>query len=183
MTYARKYLVTRPKIMLISGDMAARRSLEQSLEASPLEPWVVAGDWSDLDQVAKLDPGLLILDNRSYHGDMLETLRRLRRQFQFPLLVLGRYGRHMIDVLEAGADFYLSPPFSPHLFLARVEVLLRRSNIAKGTYSRVAFNLCTTCKVRLARIGTGLTASETGGRYRKNALWSKLVVLSHPFLS
>lgn len=169
--------VKRPKIMIISGDEAARQSLEFSLQSSTLEPWVIAGDWQNLDQVAELEPDLLILDNQTYNSDILKTLRRLRWQFQTPLLVLGHYGWHMVDVLESGADFYLSAPFSSDLLRARVEVLLRRSHMAKDTYSKINFDCCASCKFRLDNIGTGLVASEEKGEYKKGAIWSKMVTL------
>jgi len=169
--------VKRPKIMLISSDEAARQSLEFSLQSSILEPWVISGDWQELDQVAELEPDLLVIDSRTYHNDILKTLRRLRWQFQTPLLVLGHYGWNMVDVLEAGADFYLPAPFSPKLLRARAEVLLRRFNMSNGTYSKINYDCCASCKFRLDGVSAGLIASEEKGGYKSNAIWSNTVVL------
>ncbi len=169
--------VKRPKIMVISSNEAARQGMEFSLQDSILEPWVISGDWQELDQVAELEPDLLILDNQTYYSDILKTLRRLRWQFQIPLLVLGRHGWPMVDVLEAGADFYLSAPFSPELLQARIEVLLRRSNMAKGTYTKINFDCCASCKFRLDGVSAGLIASEEKGGYKKDAIWSNTVLL------
>lgn len=163
--------------MIISDNEALRQDLESSLQNSTLEPWVTAGDWRDLDQVAELEPDLLILDNQTYNIDILKTLRRLRWQFQIPLLVLGHYGWNMVDVLEAGADFYLTAPFGPNILRARIEVLLRRSNMAKGTYSKTNFDFCAFCKARLDNIGAGHIAAEKKVAYNKSTIWSNMVVI------
>jgi two-component system KDP operon response regulator KdpE len=74
-------------------------------------------------------PDLLITDLRMPKMDGLELCRELRSKSQIPIIVLSVRGEEpaKIEALDAGADDYVTKPFSPNELLARVRAALRRS--------------------------------------------------------
>lgn len=81
-----------------------------------------------LNQIANVQPDLVLLDLNlpDIHG--LEVLKQLRSQSFLPLIVLSGFSRERdkVSALEAGADDYVAKPFSPEELVARVNALLRR---------------------------------------------------------
>ncbi len=91
-----------------------------------------AGDGeAALEAVAKLKPGVMILDVMLPKLDGLEVCRRLRAENN-PILIIMLTARDedvdKIIGLELGADDYLTKPFNPHELVARVKALLRRNS-------------------------------------------------------
>ena len=72
---------------------------------------------------------LVVLDWMMPEMDGLETCRRLRETTAIPILMLTARSAESdkVRVLDAGADDYVTKPFGPREFLARVRALVRRS--------------------------------------------------------
>jgi len=66
--------------------------------------------------------------------DGLEVTRRVREWSQVPIIVISARGREhdKIAALDAGADDYLTKPFSAGELLARIRVALRHARRAEG---------------------------------------------------
>jgi two-component system KDP operon response regulator KdpE len=73
-------------------------------------------------------PDLVILDLRPPDLDGVEVIRRLRAGAPVPIIVLSDRiaSRDKVDALDAGADDYVTKPFSVDELLARVRCLIRR---------------------------------------------------------
>lgn len=82
-----------------------------------------------LQQVHELPPDLLILDVMLPGIDGFEVLKRLRRDFDLPVIMLTARGdeSERIHGLVSGADDYIPKPFNPMELAARVHNVLRRS--------------------------------------------------------
>ena len=82
-----------------------------------------------LERFAEERPDLVVLDLMMPGIDGYETLRRLRRQSQVPVLMLtARAGdADKLKAFSSGADDYLTKPFNPDELAARVGAILRRS--------------------------------------------------------
>jgi len=83
-------------------------------------------------------PHLVILDLGLPDIDGLEVLRQIRSFSDIPVVILSARDAEMDKDrgLELGADDYVAKPFSPSDFLARVRIILRRSQmpgLRKGT--------------------------------------------------
>ena len=87
-----------------------------------------------LDRARANPPDLVILDLMLPSINGLEVCRRLRRQNAVPILMLTAKVSEQDRLLgfEAGADDYVTKPFSPRELVARVRALLRRVDHAGG---------------------------------------------------
>jgi DNA-binding response OmpR family regulator len=83
---------------------------------------LAAADWS---------PHLVVLDLGLPNMDGIEVCRRLRSGSAIPILVLTARGevKDRVDGLDAGADDYVTKPFSLDELMARVRSTLRRAQM------------------------------------------------------
>jgi two-component system KDP operon response regulator KdpE len=88
---------------------------------------------SDGDEALQLmrewSPDLVITDLRMPNMDGLELCRHVRMKSRVPIIVLSVKGEEKIKVeaLDAGADDYVTKPFSINELLARIRAALRRA--------------------------------------------------------
>jgi two-component system KDP operon response regulator KdpE len=89
---------------------------------------------SDGDEAIQLmknwAPDLIVTDLRMPYMDGLELCRQVRKESRIPIIVLSVKGEETIKVeaLDAGADDYITKPFSMNELLARVRAALRRAS-------------------------------------------------------
>ena len=78
--------------------------------------------------VLRDNPDLLVLDVMMPDGSGLELCRRLREQFQGPILFLTSLGEssQIVQGLRAGGDDYITKPYDIEELAARIEAHLRR---------------------------------------------------------
>lgn len=119
-----------PRLLVVEDDVTVRDALEAALRA---EGYVVRAlvDGSEFDaEVQAFRPDLVVLDVRLPEGpDGFALGRRLRTDSNVPLIYLTAADEldDRLDGFAAGADDYLTKPFSVAELLARVEALLRRT--------------------------------------------------------
>lgn len=82
-----------------------------------------------LELASARPPDLVVLDRMIPGVDGLTVARRLRETSNVPIIMLTALGEpeHRIEGLEAGADDYLTKPFSPRELVLRAESLMRRA--------------------------------------------------------
>ena len=78
------------------------------------------------------DLALIILDVMMPKLDGYQVLKEIRMSSNIPVIMLTAKSTEYDELqsFDKGADEYVSKPFSPKVLVARVEALLRRSNIA-----------------------------------------------------
>jgi DNA-binding response OmpR family regulator len=133
------------RLLLIEDDLLIARELGLRWQA---RGWVVrsATTLADADAAfAETGFDLVILDLGLPDGDGLRWLVRLReRDPATPVMVVTARDRidDRVQGLRSGADDYLVKPFAPEELDARVEVLMRRCQIAQGDsahYGRITW--------------------------------------------
>jgi two-component system KDP operon response regulator KdpE len=116
------------KILIVDDEAEIRRFLRASLKLYYHEI-IEAETGSDaLDKTYSQKPDLLILDLGLPDMDGVEVTRQVRSMTDVPIIILSvrSSDKDKIGALDAGADDYLTKPFSMGELLARVRVVLRR---------------------------------------------------------
>ncbi len=118
-----------PVILIIDDEAQIRRMLRLSLEAHGYHVKEATTSQEGLQQVAMSRPDLIILDLNLPDRDGLNTLKDIREWSKTPVIVLSvkNSEKDKIDLLDAGADDYLTKPFSMGELLARIRAALRHS--------------------------------------------------------
>jgi len=90
--------------------------------------WARSGEQA-LEELGRHVVRLVVLDVGLPGIDGLEVCRRLRVRSAVPILILSARDEEVDRVagLEAGADDYVTKPFSPRELVARVKAILRRA--------------------------------------------------------
>ena len=85
--------------------------------------------------VAQRNPDIVLLDLGLPDLDGLEVVQRLREWTSVPIIILSARGRETdkIKALDAGADDYLTKPFSVGELMARIRVALRHSGTKQAS--------------------------------------------------
>ena len=75
---------------------------------------------------------LILLDVMMPKLDGWSVLRQIRQNSKVPIIMLTARGEEQDELFgfELGVDEYISKPFSPKILVARVEAILKRTNIA-----------------------------------------------------
>lgn len=83
-------------------------------------------------------PDLVILDVMMPGNSGFEVCQRIRQVSDTPLIMLTALNeeQEMLQGLAAGADDFLSKPFSPEILLARARTVLRRMQRSNGSQGR-----------------------------------------------
>ena len=116
-------------ILVVEDDERIAHFLTTSLNAAKHLPKLV----QSLDEANKFllesTPKLMILDLGLPDGDGKDLIRKVRSQYDFPIIVLSarQAEQEKIVALNEGADDYLSKPFNVEELLARINVCLRRA--------------------------------------------------------
>jgi DNA-binding response OmpR family regulator len=117
-----------PKLLLVEDASDFAKALMLELEQAGYEVFLATDGLSALEIHAQEKPDLIILDWMLPKLDGIEVLKQIRKRSITPVLMLTARHDELDRVmgLEAGADDYMTKPFSSLEFLARVKALLRR---------------------------------------------------------
>jgi two-component system KDP operon response regulator KdpE len=124
-----------PRVLVVDDEPQIRRALRVALRANGYDVAEAESGEAALDAVALHPPELVILDLGLPDLDGFEVTRRLREWTHLPIIVLSAHGDDQAKVraLDAGADDYVTKPFSVPELLARMRVALRHaSRVAAG---------------------------------------------------
>ena len=116
------------RIFLLEDDEALSRGIALALEG-PEQRVIRAVSMAEAEKIlADESFNLLILDINLPDGSGLELLQRIRRSSAVPVILLTANDMELDEVtgLEAGADDYITKPFSLAVLRARVAAQLRR---------------------------------------------------------
>jgi two-component system, OmpR family, KDP operon response regulator KdpE len=117
------------KILIVDDEPQITRVLKTTLSSHGYSTRT-ASDGDDAVQVLKeWSPDLVITDLRMPNMDGIQLCRHVRTKSQIPIIVLSVRGeeRTKVEALDAGADDYVTKPFSTNELLARVRAALRRA--------------------------------------------------------
>jgi len=127
------------RILIVDDEPQILRALRINLTARGYEIRTAADGAEALRAATSDRPDLLVLDLGLPDMDGVEVIRRLREWTPVPIIVLsGRAdSRDKVDALDAGADDYVTKPFSLDELLARVRAVARRQPSAPPPSARI----------------------------------------------
>jgi len=115
------------RILVIDDEKQIQRMLKTALTSYGYDIAEAPSGQEGLNQTAIFHPDLIILDLGLPDLDGIEVIKRLREWAQTPIIVLSvrEDEEDKIRALDAGADDYVTKPFSMGELLARLRVALR----------------------------------------------------------
>ena len=127
------------KILIVDDEPQITRVLRTALSTQGYSLRVAANGVQGLETAHDWKPDLVITDLAMPEMDGVELCRELRAVSQVPIIVLSvrNQDRMKIEALDAGADDYVTKPFSIQELQARVRAQLRRSNAVSASESPV----------------------------------------------
>ena len=119
----------RPRILVVDDEQAIRRFLQTALDSNEFSLHIAENGHAALAAAVAIRPDLILLDLGLPDLDGVVVIRRLREWTQVPIIVLSVRDREgdKVVALNAGADDYLTKPFGVAELLARIRVIMRRS--------------------------------------------------------
>ena len=121
------------RILIVEDEPALLRALRIDLRARGYEVLTASRGRDALAEAARLPPDAVLLDLGLPDIDGTTVIRELRGWSQAPVIVLsGRTSaQDKIGALDAGADDYVTKPFSMDELLARLRAVLRREEAVR----------------------------------------------------
>jgi two-component system KDP operon response regulator KdpE len=118
----------RRNILVVDDEPQITRVLKTTLSSQGYAIRTASDGDEALQVMKEWTPDLLITDLVMPHMNGLELCRHVRAKSPLPIIVLSVKGEEKIkvDALDAGADDYVTKPFSVNELLARVRAALRR---------------------------------------------------------
>ena len=126
------------KILIVDDERAIRKMLQTGLKGFGYQVLVAANGTEALQIAAQQAPNLIILDIAlGSPPDGLEVSKNLREWSKVPIIMLTVRDdeKTKIDALHAGADDYVTKPFSMGELEARIQAVLRRTAVEPTTTS------------------------------------------------
>jgi two-component system KDP operon response regulator KdpE len=117
------------RVLVCDDEHQILRALRVILRDAGFEVVTAATAAEALDAAALKAPDAAILDLVLPDGDGVGVCRSIREWSEMPILVLSAVGEEgeKVRALDAGADDYVTKPFSPGELIARLNAALRRA--------------------------------------------------------
>lgn len=120
--------MNKPLILVVEDDPAVARLISTTLETRNYQYHRVQNGAGALLEAASARPDVILLDLGLPDMDGIDVIRKIRGWSNVPILVVSARSddTDKVSALDAGADDYLTKPFSVEELLARLRVALRR---------------------------------------------------------
>lgn len=120
--------MTKTLILVVEDDPSVRNLIVATLKANEYKYVVADNGESAVATAASYNPDIVLLDLGLPDIDGIEVIKRIRSWSTMPIVVISARSEDddKISALDAGADDYVTKPFSVAELLARVRVMKRR---------------------------------------------------------
>ncbi|MEP0862311.1 MAG: response regulator transcription factor [Ignavibacterium sp.] len=121
-------------ILIVEDEIQIAESLKKNLRDEGHNAMIAADGEAALKKLTEIEFDLILLDWRMPKANGLEVCKSLRKQGnQIPIILLTALGdiSNKIEAFNAGADDYITKPFSFDEVLARINAVMRRSKLSK----------------------------------------------------
>jgi two-component system KDP operon response regulator KdpE len=145
------------KILVVDDEPQIRRVMKVILIGEQYEVVEARSGETALARFREFLPDLVLLDLNMPGMGGLETCREIRETSEVPIIILTvrQEEQRKIELLDAGADDYITKPFSKKELLARIRAAMRRSPLSttSGPHSFISEDLEIDFDARKIRAG------------------------------
>lgn len=120
--------MNKPKILIVEDDKAICNLLVTAMETRGYQYYTAKTGTASLLAAVSNQPDIMILDLGLPDMDGVEIIQKIRGWSNMPIIVVSARceDQDKIAALDAGADDYITKPFSVEELMARLRVTLRR---------------------------------------------------------
>ena len=121
-------------ILVVEDDASVRNLITPTLRAHDYKYLTAQNGSSAILEASSHNPDIILLDLGLPDMDGVEIIKKIRTWSTVPIIVISARSEDTdkIDALDAGADDYLTKPFSVEELLARLRVTQRRLAITNS---------------------------------------------------
>ena len=126
--------MNRPVVLVVEDDIPVRNLMVTTLKTHDYKYLTAESGSQALLQAASHNPDVVFLDLGLPDMDGIDVIRQIRSWSNMPIIVISARSddADKIEALDAGADDYLTKPFSVEELLARLRVTVRRLSLMSG---------------------------------------------------
>ena len=132
--------MNKPTILVVEDDVSIRNLMTTTLKTHDYHFLTAQNGKAAILEASSHNPDIVLLDLGLPDMDGIEIIRNIRTWSHMPIIVVSARSEDSdkIEALDAGADDYLTKPFSVEELLARIRVTQRRLSIMPGEQEQSA---------------------------------------------
>lgn len=133
--------MNKTMILVVEDDAPVRNLITTTLKANEYRFTVAVNGESAVMETASHNPDIILLDLGLPDIDGVEVIKRIRTWSNVPIIVISARSEEAdkIEALDAGADDYLTKPFSVDELLARLRAVQRRLALMQNNMQSSVF--------------------------------------------
>ena len=177
-------------ILVVEDDAPVRNLIGTTLKTHGYDYMTASNGESTVMQASSHNPDVVLLDLGLPDIDGVDVIKKIRTWSEMPIIVISARAedKDKIDALDAGADDYLTKPFSVEELLARIRVTERRLSAIQSSNKSEAVFVNGNLKIDYAAGCAYLSGEElhlTPIEYKLLCLLSRNVgkVLTHTYIT
>lgn len=126
--------MNKPLVLVVEDDGAVRNLIATTLETHDYKYHTAPTGEAAILEAASHNPDIVLMDLGLPDMDGVDIIKKIRTWSTMPIIVISARSEDTdkIDALDAGADDYLTKPFSVEELLARLRVTMRRINYTQN---------------------------------------------------
>ena len=126
--------MNKPLILVVEDDNSVKNLITTTLKAHDYRYLTASNGADAILEASSHNPDIVLLDLGLPDIDGVDVIKKIRTWSNMPIMVISARSEDTdkIDALDAGADDYLTKPFSVEELLARLRVTQRRLNLVQN---------------------------------------------------
>ena len=146
--------MNKPLILVVEDDIPVRNLITITFKTHGYRYLTAGTGDGAVVEASSHNPDVVLLDLGLPDMDGVDVIRKIRTWSNLPIIVISARSEDTdkIDALDAGADDYLTKPFSVEELLARLRVVERRMALMNGEAQTVPIWGIRSCILRLQSI-------------------------------
>ncbi len=182
--------MNKPTILVVEDDPSVKNLMTTTLRTHDYHFLTAQNGQTAILEASSHNPDIVLLDLGLPDMDGIEVIENIRSWSNMPIIVISARSEDMdkIEALDAGADDYLTKPFSVEELLARLRVTQRRLSMMPGDVEQTSRFVNGELEIDYAAGCTWLRGEElhlTPIEYKILCLLAKNVgrVLTHTYIT